>query len=76
MITYEIKINGQAIKRIDARRLRTRNEAMDIHGYDYQVEIYDYENSAFQSFKVNHIYKDGFGKLLEIIMKVLTRKEQ
>ena len=69
MITYEIKINGTTIKRIDARRLRARNEEMDKSGYEYKVIIYDYENEQAESFTVEHKYQDEFGKLLEIKME-------
>jgi len=69
MITFEIKINGQTIKRIDARRVRSRNEKMDKDGYDYRYWIYDYENEGFIEGKTVHKYQDGFGKLLEVIMK-------
>jgi len=73
MITYEVKINGQTIKRIDARRIRARSENLDVIGYDYEVNIYDYENQSFTKGIVKHKYQDGFGKLLEVIIKELTK---
>ena len=71
MISYEVKINGKTIKRIDARRMRGRNEEMDKTGYEYVVTVWDYENEDFVKGKVSHKYQDGFGKLLEIITKDL-----
>lgn len=68
MITYEIKINGHTVKRVDARRIRERNESMDKTGYEYAVNIYDYENERFQKKTVIHKYQDGCGKLLYVIL--------
>ena len=71
MISYEIKINGSIIKRVDAWRVHSRNVKMEIEGYLYKFEVYDYENKSFLEGEVVHKYKDGAGKLLELIWKKL-----
>jgi len=67
MINYNIKINNKIIQSIEARRLHARNDDMEENGYIYHVVVWNYEEVTLKKFDVTHKYKDGFGKLLEII---------
>lgn len=68
MITYEIKINGQTIKRVDVKRIGSFS-SKEIEICTSKAFIYDYKKESFKTKAIKHRHSDGCGKLLDLILK-------